>query len=124
MWNSNIGIFWHRKLYMKTWYSSKFLGMLPIFLLFFWAQNSPIPPTHIYYIKKHNNLWQQISSKSKLEYQKLRAKIAFTSWAIFFLINILNCKAIMITEICSVSICAESYSCKFLQLLTLICLIC
>ena len=40
----NIRTVWHRKLYMKTWYSSKSLWIFSIFLvLTFWAQNVLMP---------------------------------------------------------------------------------
>ena len=36
------------KLYMKIWYSSRFLLILSVFLVrFFWAQNISIPLNHI-----------------------------------------------------------------------------
>ena len=41
--NGNIRTFWHRKLWMKTWYSSKSLWILSIPCMLFWAQNVWIP---------------------------------------------------------------------------------
>ena len=38
--------FWHRKVYTKIWYSSKFLWILSFFMIF-WAQSLLIPPIYI-----------------------------------------------------------------------------
>ena len=48
IYNWNIGTFWRRKLCNKTWYSSRYLWILLIFLLwYFWGGNILIRPTHI-----------------------------------------------------------------------------
>ena len=48
IYNGNIARFWHKKLCMKIWYSSKSLWILLICLVYFFlAQNVLIPSTHI-----------------------------------------------------------------------------
>ena len=49
--NGNIGTFWHRKLCLKTWYTSKSLWILPIFLVWFFRPKPRWYPQHTCYLE-------------------------------------------------------------------------
>ena len=85
MYHGNIGTFLHIKLCIKSWYSSKSLWILMIFLAWlFWAQNVLIPSTYMLLWKLCLNLWNRMWLDPSLSLILSFKPLGLWKWKVLF----------------------------------------